>query len=143
MSDEKKVLIVDDEPDAIEIVESILSDIGGITTFSASDGNSGLEKAKEIKPDLIILDGQMPGKSGFDMFDDLNRREDTKDIPVIMLTSVNAVTDSCYNAGHLKEYLDCEPAAFLEKPIEPDRLLAEVIRILEPGTVDEDTTPTA
>ena len=56
MPNEKRVLIVDDEPDAIDIVEAMLSEIEGITTFSANDGDSGLEKAKEIIPDLIILD---------------------------------------------------------------------------------------
>ena len=130
MSDEKKVLIVDDEPDAIEIVESILSDIGGITTFSASDGNSGLEKAKEIKPDLIILDGQMPGKSGFDMFDDLNRREDTKDIPVIMLTGIREKTGIGFSGEAMGDYYGKEPAAYIEKPVDAEKLQETASKLL-------------
>ena len=50
MPKEKCVLIVDDEPDAIEITESMLSEISGISTLSAYDGESGLAKAKEARP---------------------------------------------------------------------------------------------
>ncbi len=136
------ILVIDDDEEWRSYICSALGQAYPVRL--ASDGSSGLAIAREARPTLIILDVMMPdGMDGFTTLARLKKDERTRDIPVIMLTSVNAVTDSCYNAGHLKEYLDCEPAAFLEKPIAPDRLLAEVIRILEPGAVDEDTTPTA
>jgi CheY-like chemotaxis protein len=131
MSEEKKrVLIVDDEPDAIDIVETYLSEIRGIITLSASDGDSGLEKAKETKPDLIILDVQMPGKSGFDVFRELKKDESFKDTPVIMLTGVKEKTGLGFSADDMHEYLGSEPEAYIEKPVDAVTLQKTASRLL-------------
>ena len=130
MSGEKRVLIVEDDPDAIDIVEATLSEIGGIVTLSASDGNSGLEKAKETKPDLIILDVQMPGKSGFKVFSELKKDESLRDTPVVVLTGIKEKTGLGFSAEDMKEYLGSEPEAYIEKPVDAVTLQNTVSRLL-------------
>jgi len=130
MSGEKRVLIVEDDPDAIDIVEAMLSEIGGIVTLSASDGNSGLEKAKETKPDLIILDVQMPGKSGFKVFSELKKDESLRDTPVVVLTGIKEKTGLGFSAEDMKEYLGSEPEAYIEKPVDAVTLQNTVSRLL-------------
>ena len=130
MQKEKCVLIVDDEPDAILFVEIILSEVDGISTISANDGESGLVKAKEVNPDLIILDVMMPGKSGFDVFTELKREESTKAIPVIMLTGVEEKTGIGFSAEAMKEFLGNYPEEYIEKPFEAVTLQKTVTKLL-------------
>jgi len=130
MSDEKRVLIVDDEPDAIDIIETMLSEISGLITLSANDGNSGLEKAKETRPDLIILDVQMPGKSGFKVFSELKKDESLKNTPVVMLTGIKEKTGLGFSAEDMEEYLGSEPEAYIEKPVDAATLQNTVSRLL-------------
>ena len=117
MLKEKCVLIVDDEPDAVDIVEIMLSEISGISTMSVNDGESALVKARETNPDLIILDVQMPYKSGFDVFTELKKDESTKAIPVIMLTAVEEKTGIGFSAEAMKEFLGTYPEEYIEKPV--------------------------
>ncbi len=126
----KKILIVDDEPDAIYIVEGILSDIEGIDTISAENGEKGLEKARQEKPDMIILDVQMPGMSGFDVFTHICKDDSLKNIPVMMLTGIANTTGVNFSANDMKSFLGQEPAAYLEKPVDPSLLQKTVKAIL-------------
>ena len=130
MANEKKVLIVDDEPDAIDIVEAMLSEIENITTLSANDGDSGLEKAKEAEPDLIILDVQMPGKNGFEVFAELKKDESTMDIPVIMLTGIGEKTGISFSADDMQEFIGTDPDAYIEKPVNAVNLQKTVLKLL-------------
>ena len=130
MSNEKRVLIVDDEPDAIDIVESMLSEIEGVSTLSAIDGNSGLEKAKETKPDLIILDVQMPGKNGFEVYYELKNNESTKDIPVIMLTGIGEKTGIRFSSQNMEEFIGTPPEAYIEKPVDAVTLQNTVSKLI-------------
>lgn len=122
MSSMRTILVVDDEPDAIEFVSAVLEDIGDITVVSASDGNSGFKKAKETKPDLIILDVQMPGRSGFYVFTDIRKNESTSHIPVIMLTGVGEKTGIHFSGDDMEEFMGERPDAYIEKPVEPEQL---------------------
>jgi two-component system, OmpR family, alkaline phosphatase synthesis response regulator PhoP len=130
MSDEKQVLIIDDEPDAIDITEAMLSTIEGITTISSQDGINGLAKARESLPDMVILDVQMPGKNGFEVFADLKKDSATKDIPVIMLTGVEVQAGIGFSADNMFEFLGEEPDAYIEKPVDAEMLLKTVSRLL-------------
>ena len=130
MSDEKKVLIVDDEPDAIAIAETMLSEVKGVTTLSETSGEGGLAKAKETKPDLVILDIQMPGKTGFEVFAELQKDESTKGIPVIMLTGVQEKTGIGFSAKEMKNFLGKEPNAYIEKPVDAEKLQKTVSSLL-------------
>ncbi|NNG06558.1 MAG: response regulator, partial [Desulfobacteraceae bacterium] len=83
----KKILIVDDEPAAIDYATAVLEE-NGYQAISAEDGLEGMEKARAEKPDLILLDIMMPGKGGIAMYQDLRKDEETKGIPVIIITGV-------------------------------------------------------
>ena len=82
---EEKVLVVDNNPADIRLVTSIL-ETKGINVLSAQDGYEGLEIAKKVKPALIVLDLMMPGLSGFEVLERLREEEETKYIPVVVLT---------------------------------------------------------
>jgi DNA-binding response OmpR family regulator len=82
----KKILIVDDEPDFVEMVTMRL-EANGYDVISANDGASGLACAKTEAPNLILLDVMMPGMDGFEVLRQLSRDPATRAIPVIMLTA--------------------------------------------------------
>lgn len=124
-----KILLVDDEPDAIAYVSEILEDEGR-EIISASDGLAGLERAKAEKPDLIILDVQMPKMDGFTVFAELKADETTKEIPVIMLTGVSEKTGIAFSKEDMGDFIGTEPSDYVEKPIEPEALLKAVGKVL-------------
>ncbi|MFA5117863.1 MAG: response regulator [Candidatus Omnitrophota bacterium] len=81
-----KILIVDDEPDVIFFVKKQL-EAQGYEIITASDGDEGLRKAREDNPGLILLDVVMPHRDGFSVLHELQLDDQTKNIPVIMLTA--------------------------------------------------------
>ncbi len=83
----KKVLLVDDEESIRQYLAAVLED-NGYESVNAKDGMEGLSKAREERPDLIVLDVMMPKKNGISTIYDLKRSHDLKDIPVIMLSAV-------------------------------------------------------
>lgn len=126
--DSPKVLVVDDEPDAVEFVKTVMEE-AGYDVISASNGVEGLEAAQAEKPDLIILDIQMPEKDGFATFVDIRKDPELKVTPVIMLTGVADRTGIRFSAGDMGDYLGEEPDAYVEKPVDPE-LLQETVRKL-------------
>ena len=82
----KKVLIVDDEPEAVALLKKGLED-GRFEVVSAGDGAAGREVARTQCPSLILLDVVMPGQDGFAVLASLRKDEATRRIPVIMLTA--------------------------------------------------------
>ncbi|UCG66425.1 MAG: response regulator, partial [Deltaproteobacteria bacterium] len=80
-----KVLVVDDEPDHVELISKILRDEGYQIT-KAYDGEVAIESIKLSKPDLVILDLMMPNVSGFEVIEFLKKGDDTKEIPIIVVT---------------------------------------------------------
>lgn len=86
----KKILFIEDESALQKTVgESLRKE--GYEVISAFDGELGLKLAKEDKPDLILLDLILPRKNGFDVLKELKSEEDTKDIPIIILTNLEDV----------------------------------------------------
>jgi len=90
--DAKKILIVDDEPNILRTVADRLR-MTGYEVVTAADGEEGLERALEEKPDLILLDILMPRLDGFATLDRLGQITETRDIPVIMLTARSQAED--------------------------------------------------
>jgi len=120
----KTVLIVEDEMD-MRIFISTLLETSGYTPVVTRDGKEGLIKAREVSPDLIILDVMMPGEGGVQMYRQLKTDQTLKAIPVIMLSAVAQKTFSHY-LNMVNARLDCpipRPEAYIEKPPEADDLL--------------------
>ncbi len=87
----EKILIIDDSTVAQALLAAIFS-----TSYELgfrSDGASGIDAAREIRPDLILLDVNMPGLDGFDVCRILKEDEETREIPIIFLTSVDSGTE--------------------------------------------------
>lgn len=81
----KKVLVVEDSPTQALHMQTLLEE-KGVTVLLAPDGPTGLQMAKDLLPDLIVLDVQMPGMNGFQVCRKLKVEHTTKDIPIIMFT---------------------------------------------------------
>ena len=124
-----KILIADDDPDIRESLQAILES-RQYTVVTAVDKTDGMEKIKAEKPDLAILDVMMSTwEDGFQMSRELKKDPQFKDMPILMLTGIKNETgiDFKSTAG---DPTWCPVDAFLEKPIEPDILLAEVAKLL-------------
>lgn len=87
-----QVLIVDDSPTEIHVLTSILQKLGH-EVFTASNGEEGVERAKELKPDLILMDVVMPGMNGFQATRSLSKDPSTASIPIIIVTTKDQETD--------------------------------------------------
>jgi len=127
MSAKKRVLLVDDDADFVDMNRAVLEN-HGYEVAVAYDGRQCLELTGQARPDLIILDVMMTRTSeGFDVSRELRNREHTKDIPLLMVTSINETVPFKY--GPDETWLPVD--SFLEKPIDPTVLLAEVNRQLK------------
>ena len=123
---EKKILVVDDEPDVVKYLCSFLKD-NGFTTIEASDGKEGMELAIKELPDLISLDITMPNETGTRMLRNLKDHPVTSSIPVIIVTGVDPLyEDFITNRKQINP-----PVAFFEKPIDKDKYLKEIKKILK------------
>ncbi len=120
----KTVLIVEDELD-MRIFISTLLETNGYQPLLTRDGKEGMLKAKDVGPDLIILDVMMPGEGGVQMYRQLKTDKTLCGIPVIMLSAVAQKTFAHYlnmvNA-RLKDPIP-DPEAYIEKPPEAEELL--------------------
>jgi len=126
----RKILIADDEPDIHEFIHVALEG-ANMTFIDAGDGEDALTMARAETPDLIILDVQMPKRDGFSVFAELQKQESTRDIPVIMLTGVGERTGFKFKSEDMGEYLGKEPAAYVEKPVDADKILKIVASLLQ------------
>ncbi len=88
----KKILFVEDEPNLQKSIKEVLVK-EGFKLFKALDGEKGLELIKKEKPDLVLLDLILPKKDGFTVLEEMKANEDTKDIPVIVLTNLEGMGD--------------------------------------------------
>jgi CheY-like chemotaxis protein len=120
MSDKKLVLVVDDDPDLVEMV-SLKLQSENFRVAKAYDGIQAWERIKEERPDLIILDVMMPKKNGYQVCDEIKKDPEYKDIIVVLLTAVgDAVTSTSYTHWDGKTALAEE---FIPKPIDLDNLM--------------------
>jgi CheY-like chemotaxis protein len=128
-----KILMIDDDPDIVTAIRIPL-EATGYDFFVASSGAEGLEKIKEQKPDLIILDVMMEtATEGFQLAHKLrDRSQDAefaayKDIPILVLTAIHTTTPLRFAPD--EDYLPVD--AFLDKSADPDELLAKVDELLQ------------
>jgi len=129
----KKVLVVDDDQTAVAFVRAALEP-EDYKVVDASDGLAGLSQAREEPPDLIILDVYMPRQPGFYTLRDLKADPKTKNIPIIMLTSVGRRLGVTFSTQDVYDFLGTEPDVYLEKPIDPMFLRRVTARLLGMGS---------
>jgi DNA-binding response OmpR family regulator len=115
----KTVLICEDDSNLRTLVRLALGE--GYRFFEAPDGPSALELARSIRPDLIVLDLMLPGRSGFDVLSDLRRGEDA-DTPVIVISAWSHSDEAAVEAGADR---------FVAKPFDPDELRDAAVELLE------------
>ena len=89
------ILIIDDSPTETHVFKNMLRN-NNIEVSVAKNGEEGIEKAIEIKPDCILMDVVMPGKNGFQATRDLSRNPQTSSIPVIIITTKDQETDKIW-----------------------------------------------
>lgn len=118
----KKILVADDKATSRELVRTVLEN-AGYTVVEASDGLEALRHARELGPDLIILDLHMPGLDGFGVIEELRRDENFADTPVIALTA-SAMQ------GDRERALSFGFTGYISKPIRLGTLRSEVERLL-------------
>lgn len=112
------ILIVDDQPENLAVIGNLLTD-SGFTVLVSQSGESGLERAEYVKPDLVLLDILMPGIDGFETCRRLKANDSTKEIPVIFLT---ALTDTLEKVkGFQVGGVD-----YITKPVQQEEVLSRV-----------------
>ena len=121
--DMKKILIVDDEQDIVESLKFVL-EASDFTCYCAYNGEDGLRLAKEIVPDLIILDVMMPKINGYKISRLLKYDNKYKDIPIIMVTARSQLEDKMIGEETgVNEYIT--------KPFELDQIVKKVEEYLK------------
>jgi CheY-like chemotaxis protein len=121
----KNILVVDDEPDVITYFTALL-DENGYETRSASNGAEAIAAIREQKPDLVMLDITMPEQSGVKTYRMLKEEDEFEGIPVLIITGI---------AKDFKNFISSRkqvppPDGYLEKPVQPETLTAEVNRLI-------------
>lgn len=113
-----KVLVIDDSATERTNLESILSG-AGYTVSTANDGNDAVSAAKNSHPDVILMDVNMPGKDGFAATRDLKNDAETKEIPVVFVTSKNQKADMAWG-----QMLGAK--GYITKPFSEEQILSQV-----------------
>ena len=130
MQRQAKILVVDDDPDIREAISAVL-EAHSYQVIIAGDGEEGLDKLKEERPDLLILDLLMPKMDGFAVLKELQdpRRAKYGNLPILILTSVRE--DASRRRYELETGLELNVDDYVEKPIEPHTLVERVSKLLQ------------
>lgn len=128
----KKILLVDDEPDAIEYLQTVLED-NSYQVMTARSTVEGMKMVKQERPDLICLDILMPEESGISLYQKLRQDSTLKDIPIFFSSGLNIIKD-LQKIGYrrLKDGTEIpEPDGVIEKPIDVNKVILMVREMLE------------
>jgi DNA-binding response OmpR family regulator len=117
---DKSILVIDDEPDVVGFLSRLLRD-NGYDVITADNATDAMAMIEDRRPGLILLDLQMPYETGTDLFRKLRHRRELKEIPIIVVSGL---------AGRNVAVSRSVPV--IDKPIDEERLLAEVRRAFEP-----------
>ncbi len=120
--DKKRILVVDDNGTALRTMKAMLEERYEVTL--AISGAQAMTSIGKKRPDLILLDYEMPVCDGRMTLEMIRADEDMKDIPVIFLTAVN-------NKANIEAVLKLKPAGYFLKPAVKERLIAEIDKVLE------------
>ena len=125
-----RILVVDDEPDAVELVAFNLKG-AGYDVSTAVDGEEALKKARDLLPDLIVLDLMIPAVDGLEVCKILRRDGRTATIPIVMLTAKAAEVDRVLG-------LELGADDYVTKPFSPRELVLRVKRLLRSTTAEHE-----
>jgi DNA-binding response OmpR family regulator len=114
----KRILVIDDYPDNVYLLKERLGK-EGFEVLMAFDGETGIQIAVQEKPDLILLDIMLPGMSGYEVCQMLTTKDDTKQIPIILLT---ALTD----VHNMRQGLQAGAFDYIKKPFNRIELVARI-----------------
>ena len=114
----RKVLVVDDDPGMRDVLETALA-TEDLTVFTSTDGKDAVQKTLTLKPDLILLDVNMPNLNGLTFCKAIRAGAETRNIPVIVITGLTA-------RGRIEECMAAGADDFLGKPFGVDELLIRV-----------------
>jgi two-component system alkaline phosphatase synthesis response regulator PhoP len=128
MEKRAKILLVDDDKDFIESTRIVLES-KPYQIIIASNGDEGLRKAREEKPDLILMDVIMPVKDGFSAAEQLKKDPQLRKIPTLMLTAF--ATKGRETSIPVSRGMELETEDYIDKPVSPDELLARVEKHLK------------
>jgi DNA-binding response OmpR family regulator len=128
----KKVLIVDDDPDILELLRSAFERVGYVAQTAAT-GWEGLEKARRSRPDLIVLDLVLPDLNGINVCESLRRNTATASIPILMITG---------QPGEFPRLAGVEAGinAFVAKPFDIPQLVERAKSLVNPTAAPNDHT---
>lgn len=118
----KKVLIIEDD-EAITETLKILLESRGFETETAEDGDTGMEIISRTKPDMIVLDLYLPGKSGLDIYLEIRDDADLANAPVIFLSSLTK-SQMINTLGESAEIIPDN--SIFSKPIDPNQLIGRI-----------------
>lgn len=118
------IMVVDDEPDFITFVSTLLED-NGATVTKVYSGDEAVETARRVSPNLITLDIAMPGKSGKEVFEILRDDQELKTIPVCIISGRPELRRLIYERSVIP------PEGFVDKPVSEEDLLLNIRKILE------------
>jgi len=127
----KKILVVDDDPGAVELLKEILA-AKDFRVISARNGDEAIRKAREESPDALVLDVVLPGLSGFEVCQILKQDRMTHSIPIIMLSG-KAMESKDKVAG-----FEAGADDYLTKPFEPKELVARITAVLRRYEISGD-----
>lgn len=119
------LLYIEDNPSNLELMKEVIGEIEEMDFMDALTGELGLIAARTYRPDIILLDINLPKMNGFEVFEQLKKWDETKNIPVIAL-SANAMPQD------IKKALKLGFDSYLTKPIDIKKALAEIYHLLSP-----------
>ena len=120
----KKVLVVEDHPDVLDIL-TLKMEAMGFAVISANNGKQGVAKAVEEKPNLILMDILMPGMDGREATRRIRSNQETKEIPILVITALT-------KESQLRECIKAGCNNYIVKPFTPEKLLKKIQTVLDP-----------
>lgn len=127
MAEEKKtILVVEDEPDVLTFLTTLLQD-NGYETMTAEDGEEALARVKEKRPDLVSLDISMPQTSGVRFYRNMKESEEWKDIPIIIVTGISSEFERFISTRRQVP----PPEGYISKPVEAKEILELVEKLTQ------------
>jgi len=117
----RKILVVDDSATERHMLKDLLTK-AGYDVVASDSAEDAIAKARQVKPDLILMDVVMPGLNGFQATRAISRDPDTKSIPIIMCTSKSQETDRIWG-------LRQGARDYVVKPVDRDALLAKIVAL--------------